>query len=247
MIFLLEGAIMRKLFTIALSILFSLAVFGAEMPPKPSTAVNDYAGILTQTEKDDLESLLDGYQKNSSVAIVVVIEQTLDGYSEFDRSYNIAKEWGVGQDGKDNGAVLYVAMRERKYWVQVGYGLEKSLPPSLVGSLLRQELRPYFKQGDYYTGIKNACSALIEATQGEYKAEEPKRKGFPVWMIVLFIILVLIITSIGRRGRGGYGTYGGGGYVGGFGGGGWSSGGGGGGFGGFGGGSFGGSGAGGSW
>lgn len=251
MIFRLGRIIMRKLFLITLTLLFNIAVFAADVPRKPSTLVNDYVGVLSISERQELESILEGYERSSSTQIVVVIEQTLDGYSEFDRSYDIASKWGIGQKGKDNGVLVYLAMQEHKYWVQVGYGLEAKIPPSMVGSIMRQEARPYFKQNDYFTGLKNACNAIIEATRGEYKAEESNKsdgKGLPAWMIILFIIIMIVIT-IFRRSGGGGGTYGGRGYHGGgyFGGGGYSSGGGGGGFGGFGGGSFGGSGSGGSW
>lgn len=244
--------IMRKLLLATLTLLFSLAVFAADIPRKPSTLVNDYAGVLSVSERQELESILEDYERSSSTQIVVVIEQTLDGYSQFDRSYNIAEAWGIGQKGKDNGVLVYLAMREHQYWVQVGYGLEASIPPSMVGSIMRQEALPYFKQDDYYTGLKNACRAIISATQGAYKADESENgdgKGLPAWMIILFVIIMIIITIFRRRGGGGdEGTYGRRGYYGGgyFGGGGYSSGGGGG-FGGFGGGSFGGSGAGGSW
>jgi uncharacterized protein len=251
MIFRLGRIIMRKLFLATLTLLFSIAIFAADVPRKPSTLVNDYASVLTAKEKQELESVLEGYERNSSTQIVVVIEKTLDGYSEFDRSYDIASAWGIGQKGKDNGVLVYLAMQEHKYWVQVGYGLEASIPPSMVGTIMRQEARPYFKQGNYYIGLKKACDALIEATRGEYKVEQSKnktKKSPPAWMIILFIIIMIIITIFRRRGGGG-GTYGSRGYYSGgyFGGGGFGGSSGGGGFGGFGGGSFGGGGAGGSW
>ena len=142
--------------------------------------------------------------------------------------------------------------------IEVGYGLEGALPDALANSILRNEVRPYFKEGDYYDGVAAGINAIIAATKGEYKGEgkDISGKGSHIPFIFLFIVFI-ILSSIFRKGGGGgggllpwiiLGSMGGSGrrssgWGGGFGGGG------GGGFGGFsgGGGSFGGGGASGGW
>jgi uncharacterized protein len=239
---------MRKLLLFTLSLLFTVSVFGKEIPKKPNTLVNDYANILSNSEIRTLEGMLVAYDDSTSNQIAIVIEKDLDGDDVFSRSVEIAEAWGVGDEERDNGILIYVSINDRKLFIQVGRGLEGAIPDALAGRIIDYEIKPNFKSGNYYEGLYAGAVSIAKAAAGEYKGKQKKGgKKFPSWSLILGIIILLAIFTGGRR-RGGIGTYGGGGYIGGFGGGGFgSSGGGGGGFGGFGGGSFGGGGAGGSW
>jgi uncharacterized protein len=79
--------------------------------------------------------------------------------------------WKLGQKGKDNGVLLLVSLEERKYRFEVGYGLEGALPDSLVGTIGRQYLVPYFQKGDYSTGIFAASLASISEIAAEAGVE----------------------------------------------------------------------------
>ncbi len=243
---------MRK-FLIALTLVLgiTLQAFAGNIPAKPKTLVNDYAGVLSAGERADLERVLVAYDDSTSNQIAIVIESHLpEGEEPFTRSVDIAEGWGVGDAQNDNGVLIYIALNDRKMYIQIGRGLEGAIPDALAGRIIDYEIKPRFKQQQYYEGLMAGSIAVMKAAAGEYKAKGRKKKdGLPGWLIVLIIIIVLIVLSFGRRSGGGMRTFGGGGFVGGWGGGGWSSGGGGGGggFGGFGGGSFGGGGAGGSW
>ena len=180
-----------------------------------------------------------------------------------DYTVRVAQSWKVGQKNKNNGAVLFVFMQDRKMYLQVGYGLEGALPDAICKRIIEDEIKPHFKAGNFDAGLTAGVNAILAATKGEYKgtgrtvAESlflrgtPARRGevSPILILVLvvvggfFLIIFLvwffgtpfgqIIASSGSRSSGWSG-------------GGWSGGGGGGGFSG-GGGSFGGGGAGGSW
>jgi uncharacterized protein len=240
---------MRKLFTLFLALGLFISVFAKQLPKKPNGHIYDEMGILTPNEKSILESMLQQYEDSTSNQIAIVVEGDLEGEDPFDRSIDIAEHWGVGNAKKDNGVLLYVAIKNHKLFIQVGRGLEGAIPDALAGRIIDYEITPQFKQQNYFIGIQNGCIALMKAAAGEYKGTPRKtKKGAPAWMIILFIIIMIIITIFRRRGGGG-GTYGSRGYYSGgyFGGGGFGGSSGGGGFGGFGGGSFGGGGAGGSW
>ncbi|MDL5044989.1 TPM domain-containing protein [Oscillatoria amoena NRMC-F 0135] len=242
---------MRK-FLIALVVVIGIAsqAYAGNIPAKPNTLVNDYAGVLSASERNNLERVLVAYDDSTSNQIAIVIESNLpDGEEPFTRSVDIAEGWGIGDAQNDNGVLIYIALNDRKMYIQIGRGLEGAIPDALAGRIIDYEIKPRFKQQQYYEGLMAGSIAVMKAAAGEYKAKSRKKKGeIPSWLIVVIIIIILIVLSIGRRMGGGMGTFGRGGYIGGFGGGGWSSGGGGGGgFGGFGGGSFGGGGAGGSW
>lgn len=242
---------MRKVL-IALVVVIGIAsqAFAGNIPAKPNTLVNDYAGVLSSSERSNLERMLVAYDDSSSNQIAIVIESNLpEGEEPFTRSVDIAEGWGIGNAQNDNGVLIYIALNDRKMYIQIGRGLEGAIPDALAGRIIDYEIKPRFKQQQYYEGLMAGSIAVMKAAAGEYKAKNRKKKGeIPGWLMIVIIIIILIVLSIGRRMGGGMGTFGRGGYMGGFGGGGWSSGGGGGGgFGGFGGGSFGGGGAGGSW
>lgn len=242
---------MNRFLSLCFFALLSFSLLAGDLPKKPNTLVNDYAGVLSASQKSQLESMLRAYDDSTSNQVAIAIEGSLDGEDPFKRSVDIAESWGVGDAGNDNGVLIYVAVNDRKMFIQVGRGLEGAIPDALAGRIIDYEITPSFKTGNYYEGLYKGSIAVMKAAAGEYKAKPRKKnKGFPTWMIVLFIILIVIISKFGRMIRGRSGTFSRGGYIGGTGwGGGWSGGGGGGGssWGGFGGGSFGGGGAGGSW
>lgn len=254
---------------ILLVFLFSLPFFvvAKEVPPAPNPPklVNDFAGILSSGEVQALEQKLVAYDDSTSTQIAVVIEETLDGDDVFDYSHRLAMAWGIGREGKNNGILIYVAIGDRKLWIQTGYGTEGFLPDAMAKRIIDRIIAPNFRNQNYYQGLDQATNAIIQLGNGEYVNDDPRQSGnlpIPVIIIflVLFIVIIIIISKGGggggynRQGRydsgGGWIFFGPGSHGGGWGGGGGSSGwggGGGGGFGGFGGGGFGGGGAGGSW
>jgi len=236
----------------------SPAFAGIAIPETPYNHVVDLAGIIN----DDVESRMDGYllelEQKTTAQFVVLTIKDLEGASIDSLSIDIAhNKWKLGQKGKDNGLLLLVAFQDRKYRFEVGYGLEGILPDSLVGSIGRQYLVPYFRQGEYSAGIFEAVVAVsniiasdagvkitgmpqmrLRGTGEEVGAQRPSLAGkilgilFFIGLIYMFIKhprLLLLLLMANMMGGGRRGGWGGGG---GFGGGGSFGGGGGGGFGG---------------
>jgi uncharacterized protein len=238
--------------------------FGQTGVPVLKQRITDQAGILNQSEVRDLDERLSQFEKETSTQIAVLIISSLDGADLADYTYRVAEENHLGKKGNDNGVLLLVAMEERDIRIEVGYGLEGALTDVMSGRIIRNEIAPKFRSGDYYKGLLSGITAIMEATKGEYKGETEKevRKISPIVIFIIIIIVAMImrrlLTSSGHYvGSGKYkdrfpwwwGGFGGGGFgSGGFGGGGFGSGGGfgGGGFSG-GGGRFGGGGASGGW
>lgn len=256
-------------------LLLSFAVFPAmaqsdkDFPakPNPPRLVNDYAGVLSAADASSLEAKLDSFDKATSTQISIVIVRSIGVYDISQYAVELGNRWGIGRKGKDNGALILAAIEDRKINISTGYGLEGVLPDGLVGRIIRNEITPFFKSGNYYQGFLNGAESIIKVSKGEYKAEPSDNEGgegLPAGVIIAIIIFIIIFIIIASRGGGGGGGRyisrrgsdifmgsilgemmrgGSGGSSGGWGGG--SSGGGG--FGGFGGGSFGGGGASGSW
>lgn len=264
---------MKRLLSIVLflsTVLFAAAQGEVrEIPkPPPGSMVNDLAGVLDPQEEQLLNERLIGLDNSSSNQIAVATIKSLNGGDLEEVAVNTYRAWGIGTAKKDNGVLIIVVVDDRKMRIEVGYGLEGAIPDATAGSIIRNDMRPYFQKNDYYHGILAAVENLGKAAVGEYN--EPRQQkdsggsgGFSIFKFILIAIFILIF--IGRSGGGGGkrggrvyrrggsdwlgpliigsmlgGSRGGGG---GFGGGGF----GGGGFGGFGGGSSGGGGASGSW
>jgi len=227
--------------------------------PSSGKLVTDLGDMLSSSEEQALTQRLRFYADSTSTQIVIVTLPDLGGEDIAAYATALGQQWGVGQEGKDNGAVILVARDDREVFIATGYGLEGAIPDIVAGRIVREIIVPRFKQGDFYAGLNGAVEALIRAAAGEFTAESPSPSGrqegkdFFGLLFVLFIIILFVVSAI-RRGRGGGGgghyrrhggppviLWGGGGFSG-HGGGGF-----GGGFGGFGGGGFGGGGAGGSW
>jgi len=263
---------MKRIFL--LTILSTLYFFGfaQEFPAKPSTLVNDYSGVLSTEQRAMLEKKLVDFDDSTSTQIAVAILKSVGDYDINEYAVELGRKWGVGQSGKNNGIMIVVAVGDRKISIQTGYGVEGALPDVYAKRIIDEDIKPNFRNGDYYAGLDQATTEIIKYTKGEYKNDKPrvstrKEKG-GVGSIAVIIIIIVVIIIIMRKGGGGGGSeiiggrgasnalfwamlFGGSGRggnsgwgSGGFGGG---SSGGGGGFGGFGGGSFGGGGSSGSW
>lgn len=260
---------LRIVFALLLSVMSFTYTWAADddfpVKPNPPRLVNDFAGMLSAAEASQLEAKLLQYEQSSSTQITVVTVKSIGMYEVAQYAIELGNRWGVGQKGKDNGVLILASKDDRKINISTGYGLEGALPDAVCGRIIRNEIVPNFKNGDFYAGFDKAADAIIAATKGEYTADEKTKKGGKPGILVIVILIILvyiilwIISKIGGGGGGSYmsgrgyrgwdsGPWIGGGGFGGSRGGGWgggsSSGGG---FGGFGGGSFGGGGASGSW
>ena len=258
---------MKKLILSVLLTLSFFLSFAQSFPEKSNKLVTDLTQTLSVEQIAQLERKLVAFDDSTSNQIAVVIVKTVGDYDINEYALGLGRKWGIGGKTKNNGVILLIAIGDRKMSIQTGYGLEGALPDIYTKRIIENDIKPYFKDGDYYAGIYAGVSSIISLTKGEYKNEQPrskskKRGAGGVGMIVI-IIIVVIIFILGKRGGGGGGSEvisgrgvaegllwglllggsGRGGSGGGFGGG--SSGGGG--FGGFGGGSFGGGGSSGSW
>ena len=256
----------------------SLAAFAQDSLPKtkPAGYVNDFAGVLSQSGRDQLTALCTEVDQKTKAQIAVVTVKSLDGQAVEDYAVNLATKWGVGPKQSARGVLILIAPQDHKYWTAVGYGLEPILPDGKVGGFGREAV-PYLRDGNYDAAIllitrriadviaKDSgvtLSGSVAAPPARVYHNRPSAVPSPLAIILGLIFLFILISNLFKRGGGGIGGSGrrpgsgwwvgpmiGGmmGGGGGFGGGGFGGGGGGGGFGGFGGGSFGGGGAGGSW
>jgi uncharacterized membrane protein YgcG len=98
----------------------------------------------------------------------VLTVPSLKGQSLEDYSLTVLRQWGIGDQEKNNGVLLLVAVQDRKSRIEVGYGLEGALPDGLTGRIQDQYMLPYFRSNDYDKGILNGYSALLQTVLKEY-------------------------------------------------------------------------------
>lgn len=169
---------------------------------KVSAYVTDKTNTLKPEQINSLEQKLSAFEKETSNQIVVWMEPSLEGNSLEDRSFDIAEKNGIGQKGKNNGVLLYIAKDDRKLRIEVGYGLEGVLTDALCSQIIRNEITPQFKKGNFYEGIDAGVDAIINATKGEYKAEKFIYKDndsgelmiccIPLPALVFFVIFAIL-------------------------------------------------------
>lgn len=198
---------MRKLITVLFLTLLSAGSFAQNFPEKPTTLVNDYTGTLSETQKQQLESKLVAFDDSTSTQIAIAIVKTVGEYDINDYTLGLGRKWGVGGAKKNNGVMIVVALGDRKISMQTGYGVEGALPDIVTKQIIDNEIKPYFKEGDYYSGLEAGTTAIIKYTKGEYKNDNPKaaKKDSGAAAGILVIIIVVIIIII-RKGGGGGGS-----------------------------------------
>lgn len=259
-----DFAVFIAVFAIIISIIFgmskntsNLSKTGLKIPAAVGY-VNDFAGVISPENKNNLESYLKELDKKTGAEVAVVTLSSLKGNAIEDVSFEIGRKWGIGKKGKNNGVVILVATGDKKMRIEVGYGLEGIIPDGKAGRIRDDYMIPFFKQGNMEQGVINGTMAVVYEIAKGYNVQMPvefnsslsdlsadsssaaqtgtgKTSGSDIFVFLIFIIIFIILP---RRGLfiGGFTNYGEG-----FGG---SSGGG---FGGFGGGDFGGGGASGDW
>lgn len=247
----------RFLFITATLLLTSIGSFSQRAVPElAGKRVHDEAQILSGQTIQQLELHLKQFEDSTSNQIAILIIPSLEGDVLEDYALRVAhNEWKLGQSKNDNGVLLLIAVDEHKMRIEVGYGLEGVLTDALCSQIIRNEMAPNFRRGDYDAGVLLAVNAMVRAIGGEYTADGTsanrvkKRPGGSLITLLIIFGVIILISRIRRGGnnRGSGWSSSAGWFIGGLGGGGGSSGGGG--FGGFsgGGGGFGGGGSSGSW
>jgi uncharacterized protein len=231
---------------------------------QPTDYVNDFAHVLDQGTIAQLDDMCQQIDQKAHAQVAVVTVNSLDGSDIESYAVALYKKWGIGSKATDHGVLILLSVQDRKYRIEVGYGLESILPDGKVGGFGREAV-PLLRQNNYSGAVLLMTSRVADVIAQDAgitltrarpvlpaQPEEEPHPGMSAGGLILLAVIVLLVLFTPLRGllfwlllsgAGGGGYRGGGGW----GGGGGGFGGGGGGFGGFGGGSSGGGGASGGW
>jgi uncharacterized protein len=190
---------------------------------KPSNYVNDFAGVLSEKTKTDLNELCRQLDEKGAAQIAVVTIKSTDGEDIFNYAVSLYQQWGIGKKGKDTGVLILLAVQDRKYYINVGYGLEPILPDGKVGGFGREAV-PYLKANDYDGAINLLTSRVAEVIAKDAGIQvtttAPPRRvadngtheltgGDVLKLLFGFIILMVILRALSRSGGGRGGSSGG--------------------------------------
>jgi uncharacterized protein len=203
----------RTLAFLPLLLLLAIAVVQAAEPEFPPLTgrVNDRAGLLSERDEKELEAALAQFETETTNQIVVATLESLQGLPIEEYGYQLGRQWGIGQAGKDNGALLIVAPEEREVRIEVGYGLEGELTDAQSRTIIEISILPQFSQGDFAAGIKAGVAAMIETLGGSYdpalppvQVRESDRAPSPFPLAVALPIFLIIVLNrlFGQRRRG---------------------------------------------
>ena len=189
------GIVLAVLLCLGLSQL-ALAQF-----PAPQGHVNDFAKVLDQRSRAELEVVAEELEREQGIELAVVTIETTAPYDPAEYRTRLFEEWGIGGP-EDSGLLIVLSLEERAIEVETGYGLEGTLPDGKVGAYLDQAVSRYFAQGEYGPGLSYLAQAFQKELAGEvFEQAEEQRRAKPSgdWLIAFGIFLLIVVLM--RRGR----------------------------------------------
>ncbi len=185
--------ILPVLFLLFLTASFPSFLFALDVPERPEGYVSDYAKMVSPSAEADLEKTLEQFETETTNQVVVVTFPSLEGENLEDFSILLAEKWKIGQEGRDNGVILAVFKNDRKVRIEVGYGLEGTLPDATAKLIIENEIVPRFRAGQFDEGVRQGVTAILAATRGEYRAEASSGDGDEVKLVGILLLSSVIL------------------------------------------------------
>lgn len=154
----------------------AVPALGLDVPALTGRVV-DPAHVLPTSAKESIEAKLADHEAKTTNQVAVLILPSLEGESLEEFSHRVATTWRLGVKGTDNGALLLIVMRERKIRIEVGYGLEGDLTDARSAQIIRNEIVPRFRAGDFVGGVSAGVDAILRTIEGTDQA--PKQTTRP--------------------------------------------------------------------
>lgn len=161
--------------TRALLLILALASSAAALEvPFLGGRVNDTAGVLSEGTRQSLETKLKDFETRTGHQAAVLIIPSLEGDVLEEFSLKVSRTWALGRKGQNDGVLFLIAKNDRKLRIEVGHGLEGSIPDALAGRIIQDVVVPEFKSGDFDEGVTEGVDAIIAAAEGTYSPPPPR-------------------------------------------------------------------------
>lgn len=194
---------MGKNFGLIFGLLFAFLGNAQNIPAlkNPTQAVQDYANLLSESEKQALNQKLTTYADSTSTGIVIAILPSVEDNINFFAAEMLA-QWKIGQKGKDNGVLILMAKEQRRVAISTGYGVEPYLTDALSKQIIMQDMIPAFKQGDYFAGFDRATTSIMQVLSGTFQGQPHSDSELPNFFISLFLFMLLVFILLYFLGKG---------------------------------------------
>lgn len=212
---------MKQVLTFLALVLAAIAspALAQDFPTRPDGPVYDAAELIPEADEAALAERLTAYNRETGRAIVVATEPTTNGRDIDIYSRDLAEYWDIGGEETEQGVLLYIARDDRQMAIKTARGVQTTLTDISSGRIIRNTLRPAFREGDFSGGISRAVDEIIERldmdpadaaaiAEAEAAAERQRETegGFPIggliWFAFVFFFFILpILRSGGRRRR----------------------------------------------
>jgi uncharacterized protein len=169
---------------------------GQSFPDKPVNYITDESGVISEEQQAALNAKCRSFQDSSSTQIFVYVTPTLNGSEMQPLCQEIFHKWGIGQKGKNNGVLIAVFVNDHKFRIHTGYGMEGALPDLLTKKIQDEDMKPYFKEGDYYGGIDKGIDQLIYYSSHEFVADDSSTGVSDGGMLLIFYIVNLVLLVL---------------------------------------------------
>jgi len=170
----------------------------AEVAVPPLHArVTDLTGTLQPEQQAALEQTLQTFENRKGSQIAVLIVPTTQPETIEQYAIRVAEAWKLGRKGVDDGVLLLIARNDRKLRIEVGYGLEGAIPDAVAKRIVSEIITPYFKQEDYFGGIRAGVDRIIRVVEGEPLPEKESSRskdegGSGDWLAIGFVLAVVV-------------------------------------------------------
>jgi uncharacterized protein len=185
-----------------------------EIPPSPTRWVTDNAGLISAATRDSLDQQLESFERDSGHQLLVYIDRTTGGIPIEDFAAQAFKKWRAGRKGLDDGLILFIFSDDRRLRIEVGYGLEGTVPDALAGRIVRSEIAPRLAAGQPDAAVAAGVSAMVSALggpasvpgaeagpyggeAGRYPARsQPQELGWGGKILIGVLVLVFLVILI---------------------------------------------------
>lgn len=186
---------------VALGVVILLAgafsVFALDMPPLTGRVV-DLARLLPEDLAASLTAELAAHEQRTGNQVVLLTLPSLEGEPLEDFSHRVATTWRLGRTGTDNGVLVLVVPGDRRVRIEVGYGLEGTLTDAVAARIIRHEMVPLFRAGNYPGGIAAGLRAVLGVLEGTYQppAGPAPRDEARVETLLLAVLMGALLGAV---------------------------------------------------
>ncbi|MBL7934312.1 MAG: TPM domain-containing protein [Bacteroidia bacterium] len=182
--------------------LFPFLLSAQDFPVKPSNYITDDANIFSDEQERLLNAKLKRFEDSTTNQIFVYISPSLNGKDLTSHSQDIFHSWKIGQGDKNNGILISIFIDDHKFRIHTGYGLEGVLPDIVTKHIQDNDMRPLFKQNQYYEGIDKGVDQLIYYSKHEFKTDnssEESSSGLYIFFYIFSAAFLLITFLLARK------------------------------------------------